>query len=296
MIDTYPELYFGRGGAVSVAQPITNSRRIVKGLRVKALAGNTDIIYVGLNKVSILTGFELSAGDEVFLEIDDPSKIYSIANPSQNQEQTIAISGSVANDTFKLTIDGETTAPIDEDADASAVESALEALSKIAGTDVAVTGGPGPGTDWVVEWTGQYQGINRPLLVASEAGQNEKQTVGIDSASTGGHFHLTYDSQTTDEILHTATAADIKAALELLSNIDQVSVTGGPGPSTDWVVEFQGALARNNVALMTGDGSALTGGTTTVSITETAAGNAATVVVTQSQDAAMESQFSWVAI
>ena len=197
MIDTYPEVYFGRSGAIIIAQPIANSRRLIKGLRVKALTGNSDIIYVGTSQVLVSSGFPLSAGDEVFLEIDDPSKIYSIATPSQNQKQTIVISGSVTNDTFKLTIDGETTAAIAEDADASAVESALEALSKIATTDVAVTGGPGPGTDWVVEWTGQYLGINRPLLVASEAGQNEKQTVGIDSASDGGHFHLTYDTQTT---------------------------------------------------------------------------------------------------
>ncbi len=293
-VTSLPEFKTGHSGAEAVSAPIDNSQRLAQGLRIKAAAGNSDIVYVGNANVSVSAGFELSAGEELFIAIDDPAKVYVVADPSQNQTQTITISGSVAGDTFKLTIDGEMTIAIAQNADASAVESALEALTTIAAADVGVTGGPGPGTPWVVEWTGQYAKINRPLLAVSEAGQNEVQTVSIDNVTTSGHFHLAYDGQETGEVAHTATAADIKAALELLSNINQVAVTGGPGPSTDWVVEFQGTLARTNVIPMTGDGSALVGGSTTVTVTETTAGNAPTVTVTQSQDAAEESRFSWI--
>lgn len=296
LIDTTPELRYGRGGATAAAAAIANSQPLVKGVRIKALAGNSDIVYVGGSGVTLLTGFELSAGEEVLIKVDDPAKVHAIASPSQNQKQTIAISGSVTGDTFKLTIDGETTTSLTEDDIAADIEAALEVLSTIGTADVAVTGGPGPGTDWVVEWTGVYAGINRPLLVVSEAGQNEVQTVGIDNATTSGSFTLTYDGQETATIEWDATAADVKAALELLTNVDLVAVTGGPGPSTDWVVEFQGTLARTDVDMMTGDGTLLVGGVTTVSVGETAKGNADPVVtVTQTQDAALESQFSWLA-
>lgn len=296
LIDTTPEFQHGHGGATAAAAPVANSTRIIKGVRIKSLVANSDLIYVGGPGVTVLTGFELSPGEEVLVKVDDPSKVSTIATPSQNQKQTVSISGSVTDDTFKLTIAGETTGTIDEDADAAAVEAALEGLASVGASDVTVTGGPGPGTDWVVEWAGVYAGINRPLLVASEAGQNEVQTVGIDNATTSGSFTLTYAGEETGTINWNADAAAVKAALDLLPNIDLVAVTGGPGPGTDWIVEFQGTLARTDVALMTGDGTLLVGGTTTVSVAETAAGNSdPVVVVTQTQDAALESQFSWLA-
>lgn len=118
------------------------------------------------------------------------------------------------------------------------------------------------------------------VVVASVSGVNEVQTVGIDNATTSGTFTLTYDGQTTGTINWNANAAAVKSALELLSNIDLVSVTGGPGPTTDWIVEFQGTLAGQNVVAMTGDGSLLVGGSTTVTITETTPGENSAIDIT----------------
>jgi len=118
------------------------------------------------------------------------------------------------------------------------------------------------------------------VTAVSGGGTNEVQTVGIDNATTSGTFTLTYDGQTTGTIAWNANAAAVKSALELLSNIDLVAVTGGPGPSTDWIVEFQGSLAGQNVVLMTGDGSLLVGGSTTVTVTETTPGVAPDINVT----------------
>ena len=47
-----------------------------KSLTIKALAGNTDKIYVGDSGVSSSNGFELSAGDIVSLAIDNSNKIH----------------------------------------------------------------------------------------------------------------------------------------------------------------------------------------------------------------------------
>ena len=46
---------------------------------------------------------------------------------------------------------------------------------------------------------------------------------------------------------------------------------------------------------MTGDGSLLVGGVQLVSVAEDAQGNSATMDITQTVDAAAESQFSWLA-
>lgn len=107
-----------------------------------------------------------------------------------------------------------------------------------------------------------------------DTGTNEVQTISLTGSPTGGTFTLTYDGQTTGNIAYDATAATVQTALLALSNIDagEVVVTGGPGPSTPWVVTFGGDLQGTNVNAITG-ADALTGGTTpAVSVAETTPG------------------------
>lgn len=105
---------------------------------------------------------------------------------------------------------------------------------------------------------------------------DEKQTVTITGTPTGGTFTLTYAGQTTAAIAYNATAATVQTRLEALSTIGagNVTVTGGPGPGTAWVVTFAGDLADTNVAQMTSTDS-LTGGSSPASaISTTTAGGA----------------------
>jgi hypothetical protein len=64
--------------------------------------------------------------------------------------QNVTITGTPTGGTFTLTYSGQTTAPIAYNANAAAVTAALEALSNLAPADVVTTGGPGPGTPYVV--------------------------------------------------------------------------------------------------------------------------------------------------
>lgn len=89
------------------------------------------------------------------------------ARPTEGQ--TVTITGTPTGGTFTLTFDGETTAAIAYNAAASAVQTALEGLSNVNSGDVSVTGGPGPGTPYVVSFTGQYLGTNVPQMTASGA-------------------------------------------------------------------------------------------------------------------------------
>lgn len=67
-----------------------------------------------------------------------------------NEKQTVTISGNPTGGTFTLSYGSQVTAAIAYNATAAAVQTALENLAAIGVGDVAVTGGPGPGTPYVV--------------------------------------------------------------------------------------------------------------------------------------------------
>jgi PKD repeat protein/type 1 glutamine amidotransferase len=95
---------------------------------------------------------------------------------------------------------------------------------------------------------------------------NENQTITV-AGATGGTFTLTFDGQTTSPIPFPLVNADIEAALEALSNLDDVAVTGTAART----VNFRGDKSELNVPQMTGDASGLTG-TPTITIATTQEG------------------------
>jgi hypothetical protein len=84
-----------------------------------------------------------------------------------SEAQTVTITGTPTGGTFTLTLNGETTAAIAYNATAAAVESALEALPSLDAASVTVTGGPGPGTAYVVTFGGSYAGANVAQMTTS---------------------------------------------------------------------------------------------------------------------------------
>lgn len=66
--------------------------------------------------------------------------------------QTITITGSPTGGTFTLVFGGQTTAAINYNDNAATVQTRLQALSSINASNCTVTGGPGPGTPFVVEF------------------------------------------------------------------------------------------------------------------------------------------------
>lgn len=101
---------------------------------------------------------------------------------------------------------------------------------------------------------------------------DEVQTI-TEGGSGLTSFTLTYAGQTTASIDDDATAAQVQAALEALSNIGagNVQVTGGPLATGPFSVKFVGDLANTNVDQMT---ATPTGGTGTVTIATGTAGGA----------------------
>lgn len=111
-----------------------------------------------------------------------------------NEVQRITTTGAPTGGTFTLTFDGQTTAAIAYNANAAAVQSALEALSNIDPGDITVTGGPLPGTPVDVTFIGQYKGDNVPQMTAT-------------SSYTGGTAPTTTVTTTTQGGVGTAAAA-----------------------------------------------------------------------------------------
>ena len=99
---------------------------------------------------------------------------------------------------------------------------------------------------------------------------NEIQDLSIESGTpTTGTFKLAFDdgssSQTTGALQWNSTAADIKTALDGLSNIDSVTCTGGPLPGTAIRIEWTGDdVDKTDYDLMTVSDDTLDAGTATM--------------------------------
>src|SRR6185436_20882238 len=109
------------------------------------------------------TGFATSA-------VFDATTLSADGTGGTNEVQTVTITGTPAGGTATLTFQGSTTATIAYNAVASVVEDALEALPTIGQGNVRVTGGPGPGTAWVVTFINDLGHANQPAMTASGAG------------------------------------------------------------------------------------------------------------------------------
>lgn len=104
----------------------------------------------------------------------------------------------------------------------------------------------------------------------------EVQTLTPTGAPTGGHYHLSYGGETTAEIAYNATYAQIQSALEALSTVSEGDIVvsgGGTNGLADGAVTFTFLSTAGDVEMISIDDTALTGGTTPYSFTETTKGS-----------------------
>lgn len=62
--------------AAGTAEALASSQALSAGVLIKALADNTNNVYVGDSSVDSSNGFVLAAGEEVFIEIDNLASVY----------------------------------------------------------------------------------------------------------------------------------------------------------------------------------------------------------------------------
>jgi hypothetical protein len=110
---------------------------------------------------------------------------------STNEVQSVGIVGATGG-TWTITFNGETTAPLQWNAVAADVRTALENLNGVDPGDVAVTGGPANTTAFTLTFGEQYAGGNVPQatvnnvnLTGSPTVTNTTSTPGTGTAATG---------------------------------------------------------------------------------------------------------------
>jgi type 1 glutamine amidotransferase len=101
----------------------------------------------------------------------------------------------------------------------------------------------------------------------------ETQTVRVTGA-TGGTFTLSRNGQATAALPFNATAAQVATALADLADVEpaDVAATGGPANTANVTISWRGQFLEQDVVQPTADGSGLTGGTPTVTVTTTQEG------------------------
>jgi len=164
-----------------------------------------------------------------------------------NEIQEIEFSQLPDEGEFVLVHDGNETTRLAHDVDAAGVESALEALASI--TDVTVTGNVTDG--FVIEFTGVDQKQPHTQIIAgTNAGIDAVQHLDFDAVPDEGTFRLDFDGQITSAISWNEGATEVKAALEALSNLESVSVSGNYTSGFDITfTNANGKQPQNNVAV-----------------------------------------------
>ena len=185
--------------------------------------------------------------------------------PAQTANLVDSLSGPPVVTTIEATAGG-----VDAEDDDTYVARLVEQLQ--------VPGAPILADDFAVR-ARSVAGVARAVAVKGmdpSVARNETQTITIDA--TGGTWTASWDGEgPTVAVDFDATAAELQAALEALSNIypGDVIVTGGPGAAgggTPYTVEFTGTYRYTNVAAMTTNAGSLTGGAGTAAVATTQAG------------------------
>lgn len=113
-----------------------------------------------------------------------------VQSEAVNDVQTISLTGNPTGGTFTLTYGGQTTAAINWNASAGAVQLALQNLSSIGAGNVAITGGPGPGTAWIATFVATLGNSAHALM-----------TLGTNSLTGGSSPNVS--------LVHTTTGASV---------------------------------------------------------------------------------------
>lgn len=135
---------------------------------VKQDAGDTAALNAvatqyGIDNTEFISRVNYQFGYSTYVLVSDGALS---STSSVDEVQSVVATGASVG-TFTLTFDGQTTAAIAFNAAASAVQTALEALSNVNPGDVVAAGGPLPTTPVTITFTGRLAGQNVPQMTAN---------------------------------------------------------------------------------------------------------------------------------
>lgn len=245
--------------------------------------GNDTISAVNRLTLSDATGVRYAfsytggAGNDNLFKATGSTGMLAVLDPIiDDEQQTLGVTATPVDGTFSFTYKGKTSAEIDFDATAATVQAELRKVEGM--EDVIVTGGPFSDADFTFKFPAMG---NVPLLNVTSTMRDaldEQQTLSVSGTPADGDFTVTFDGNSSDAIAFDADAADVQTALRLVAGMEDVTVTGGPFGTADFVVTFPGS---GDVPLMTVVSTMVDGDEAAVTVeAETTAGNIVQPVAT----------------
>ena len=150
---------------------------------------------------------------------------------SVSEIQEITFSSVPTYGLWTIEFSGQTTRTMGYDYTASDIQAELELLSNVVAGDIVVSGDYTTGftltfgNNYINQDVAEVTIPSSSLVSGETGGVNEIQDFVFSGTPTGGDWTITFDGETTAPIPFNATAAQVKAALELLTNINEVTVT-----------------------------------------------------------------------
>lgn len=161
---------------IEAAEAIAPGRAIRKNSAGKAVkASSADVSrgdVIGITTAEVYAAGQfvpyVKPGDKLVITGATKGVTYYL-DPGTNEVQTITITGSPTGGTFTLTYGGKTTAAIAYNANAAAVQSALEALSSIGSGNVVCGGGALPDSGVTVTFKNTLGGQDVALITHTDS-------------------------------------------------------------------------------------------------------------------------------
>jgi hypothetical protein len=232
--------------------------QVVNGILVRFTGGKANT-----NMPSITVGVSAGPGATVTRQ--------SYGGANVNEVQQIVVYGT--GGTFTLTAAAQTTSAIAFGAAAATVQTRIQTDLSATFSAVTVSGSGTLASPYVVTVTNPANTATAVMTgngssltggggtiaeqTAGAAGVNEVQTVTLIAGVTGGTFKLSFGGAQTIATAFNASAATVQTNLRALATINTVNVAGSNGGP--YIVTFSGAQGNAPQALITGDGTGLTG-------------------------------------
>jgi hypothetical protein len=134
------------------------------------IAGYNTVVSVTSGSPISLTDEATSTSDQLTYSITNTAKRFFdpdtavVVQARYDEIQSVTITGTPTGGTFVLRFGGQNTSALNWNCTASQMQTALQALSSIGSGNALVTGGPGPGTAFTVEFTGTLGYASQALI------------------------------------------------------------------------------------------------------------------------------------
>jgi rhodanese-related sulfurtransferase len=179
---------------------------------------------------------------------------------SSQEVQKVQFSTVPTSGTWRIEFNGEETGDLAYNANALAVQNALNGLTNLSG--VIVTGSHT--SEFLMTFAGADSNTPQPPMTFNNPGVNEVQCLQFSDTPDGGNFTVEFQSQVTGALPFSTTASQLQAALELLSSIGVGNVLVTGNYSSNFNITFVGALQKQNLPAITNPFNSLVVGATVI--------------------------------